>query len=266
MREKMDFRLTLLLLLAACANAVRTIVCVGDSITFGSHSSDSNKFSYPAQLQVRLDVAYGVGAYEVTNLGVSGATAQKSGDKPYWNTDEYQILTSRSWDVAFIMLGTNDAKRQNWRKANAGCAVRNGTCAFARDLNDLVSSIRADVKFLGIPPPLTTDDNAYNMSQRVINEIFPRLIPNTVLRVDGIVDVFSALGGSSKETTFPIEGCPHPTLFLFETAASSPCVYYCSMQSCDSCHPNDVGYARLAETFAHSLLSRFPLQLESREL
>lgn len=84
----------------------KAIACVGDSITEGSHAS-SKSYTYPAQLQVRLDIAFGKGTYEVVNLGVSGATAQQAADKPYWLTHEYTALMNFTWDIAIVMLGTN---------------------------------------------------------------------------------------------------------------------------------------------------------------
>ncbi|MBB2148867.1 GDSL-type esterase/lipase family protein [Pedobacter gandavensis] len=84
------------------------IVCVGNSITFGSGLKDRTKESYPAQLQTLLGPDY-----EVLNFGVSGATMLKKGNKPYWNTPEFkQVLNSRP-NLVFIKLGTNDSKQIN---------------------------------------------------------------------------------------------------------------------------------------------------------
>lgn len=96
----------------APASAVK-IACVGDSITAGVHSSGGNH-TYPAQLQILLDQAYGKGAYSVTNLGACGSTMLKGADSPYWNRGQYKALTGNTWDIVVIMLGTNDAKRWNW--------------------------------------------------------------------------------------------------------------------------------------------------------
>nr|WP_121271969.1 GDSL-type esterase/lipase family protein [Pedobacter schmidteae] len=84
------------------------IVCIGNSITFGSGLTDRARESYPAQLQAMLGQGY-----EVLNFGVSGATMLKKGNKPYWNTVEYQKAMLSDPDMVFIKLGTNDSKVVN---------------------------------------------------------------------------------------------------------------------------------------------------------
>jgi lysophospholipase L1-like esterase/pimeloyl-ACP methyl ester carboxylesterase len=84
------------------------IACIGNSITYGSGLADRAKESYPAQLQILLG-----NSYEVLNFGVSGATMLKKGNKPYWNTPEYQNVLGSQANVIFIKLGTNDSKLIN---------------------------------------------------------------------------------------------------------------------------------------------------------
>mmetsp|Transcript_11151 Transcript_11151/g.16729 ORF Transcript_11151/g.16729 Transcript_11151/m.16729 type:complete len:563 (+) Transcript_11151:31-1719(+) len=205
------------------------VACIGDSITYGSHSSDKVKYSYPAQLSMRLDTRYGIGKYNVTNLGVSGATVQRDGDKPYDQTAAYNVLVSNSWDIAFLMLGTNDAKIYNWNQTN-----------FIHDYKILINNFNATEKYVLIPPPLMKDGTD-DMNATVINELLPQLIPS-VQNSSKIIDIFSAFGGSEKwQTDFPSAGCQ------IDDNTWEFCAYYCSEQSCDQCHPNDVGYARLAE-------------------
>lgn len=84
------------------------IACIGNSITYGSGLADRSKESYPAQLQVLLGRGY-----EVLNFGVSGATMLKKGNKPYWNTPEYQKVLASEPNLVFIKLGTNDSKLIN---------------------------------------------------------------------------------------------------------------------------------------------------------
>ena len=84
------------------------IACIGNSITYGSGLADRAKESYPAQLQALLG-----NGYEVLNFGVSGATMLKKGNKPYWNTPEYQKVLSSEANLVFIKLGTNDSKQIN---------------------------------------------------------------------------------------------------------------------------------------------------------
>src|SRR5689334_8855673 len=94
------------------ANAAK-IACVGDSITYGSGLGDRGTESYPAVLQTLVG-----SAHTVENFGVSGATLLKNGDKPYWDESAYGSSGSFEPDVVVIMLGTNDAKPQNWSHAS----------------------------------------------------------------------------------------------------------------------------------------------------
>ncbi|TCC99709.1 hypothetical protein EZ444_00965 [Pedobacter hiemivivus] len=84
------------------------IACIGNSITYGSGLANRAQESYPAQLQTLLG-----SSYEVLNFGVSGATMLKKGNKPYWNTPEYQKALLSNPHLVFIKLGTNDSKVVN---------------------------------------------------------------------------------------------------------------------------------------------------------
>src|SRR5262245_38214685 len=104
------------------------IACVGDSITYGYGLGNPSTESYPARLQAALGAAH-----MVQNFGVSGTTLLKKGDAPYWNTAQFGTSGSFGPDVVVIMLGTNDAKPQNWsRKAE-----------FSADYQELVQHYRA---------------------------------------------------------------------------------------------------------------------------
>lgn len=109
------------------AQSKMRIVCVGNSITFGSGLKDRARESYPAQLQALLGVDF-----EVLNFGVSGATMLKKGNKPYWKTPEYQQVLSSRPDLVFIKLGTNDSKQIN----------RKEMASFVTDYKDMVHSFQ----------------------------------------------------------------------------------------------------------------------------
>ena len=104
------------------------VACVGDSITFGAGVEDREKNCYPAKLGDYLG-----SSYQVKNFGRSGATLQKSGDLPYWTTEEFAAADSFQPDVVIILLGTNDTKSQNWQDS----------ARFNRDFNDLIEHYRA---------------------------------------------------------------------------------------------------------------------------
>jgi len=84
------------------------IACIGASITSGARLKDPAKESYPAQLQTKLGEGY-----EVRNYGVSGCTMLRKGDKPYWNTAQYQAALAYNPGIVTIDLGGNDSKLTN---------------------------------------------------------------------------------------------------------------------------------------------------------
>ena len=67
--------------------------------------------TYPAILQRLLDEKVGAGAYEVSMFALGGTTMSRTGDKTYWDTQEFDAFVARGrWDTVVVMLGTNDAK------------------------------------------------------------------------------------------------------------------------------------------------------------
>lgn len=102
------------------------IACVGDSITYGTRVENREENCYPVKLQELL----GTDGYQVGNFGVGGTTAQKSPETSYWNEERYQQSLSYGASVVVIMLGTNDAKAENWK----------GTEAFGKDFRALAES------------------------------------------------------------------------------------------------------------------------------
>ena len=229
---------------AAMADQI-TIGCIGDSITAGVHSSGGNH-TYPGQLQILLDAKY-PDKYVVTNLGACGSTMMKSADSPYWDRPQYTALTSAKWDILIIMLGTNDAKDagshgpHNWPHNCTGSHALD--CPYAEDYQSMISlahTLGSPEIFVAIPPPLM-QQGAYGMNQSVINDVFPNLIP-AIAKKAGLktkpIDIFDAMGGK-KKSEFPPNGCT-----LDSTAAD--CGYFCDKQSCDQCHPDDVGYHAMA--------------------
>lgn len=96
-----------LFVLAGFAVPIR-IACVGNSITYGSGVVNREKNSYPAQLQSMLGTDY-----FVRNFGLGGTTLLKNGNKPYWESAQFQQSLEFQPDIVFIKLGTNDSKAVN---------------------------------------------------------------------------------------------------------------------------------------------------------
>ena len=81
-------------------NTIR-VACIGDSITEWS--------KYPAHLQTMLG-----SSYLVENFGVAGSTVLRNSDKPYMNQIAFQKAKDFQPSIVIIMLGTNDAKVDNY--------------------------------------------------------------------------------------------------------------------------------------------------------
>jgi acyl-CoA thioesterase-1 len=90
------------------------VAAVGDSNTYGYGVVLDNrtKNSYPAQLQSLLGTKY-----EVLNYGLTGRTLLSDGDRPYTAEPFFNLSQQVEPGVVLIMLGTNDAKPQNWNAA-----------------------------------------------------------------------------------------------------------------------------------------------------
>jgi lysophospholipase L1-like esterase len=206
-----------------------TVSFVGDSITAGVCAGEGG--AYPAMLKTLLPATFTVKAF-----GVSGMTMLKNGlqnGKPggsYWNTTAYQdALTSEpgesvssltpshhtltagprcQQDVVTIMLGTNDAKVENW------AGVQSQGDSFEADFHDMISIFKAlpskPKVYVAVPPPLFAPF-PYNMNSTVINSVLPTLLRKIAKETDAedeVIDVYSKIG------------------------FGQPCI------SCDGCHPN----------------------------
>ena len=185
-------------------------------------------------------------------------------DSPYWLRKGFRTLTSSKWDILIFMLGTNDAKDRgshgaaNWMhdcipEAPLACQFSRDYAAMLRLFAHLGRHGPPKI-YLMVPPPLL-EQGAYGMNQSVINHVLPKIVPAflsapaaDVPPITGLVDLFAALGGHALAGLGP-KGC------TLNTSRPSCCAYFCDKQSCDQCHPNDVGYALLARTVRDVLAS-----------
>ncbi len=144
-------------------NKIR-VACVGDSITYGCTVSNWRKNNYPTVLGDLLGENYCV-----NNFGYSNRTATKSGDYPYTDEKLYKQSLAFDPDIVFIMLGTNDSKKQNWDKEK-----------YMTDLDDIVDSylsLKPDVKvYLLIPPPL------FEIGGRVLYRLRKDILDNEICK------------------------------------------------------------------------------------
>lgn len=88
----------------------KKVVCVGDSITYGSGVGRRRKSrSYPAVPQKKLG-----DDYQVLNYGLRSRTLLDYGSYPYTKEAYYKRTLKEKADIYIIMLGTNDSKIINW--------------------------------------------------------------------------------------------------------------------------------------------------------
>lgn len=90
------------------------IACVGDSITYGHGVSNWPKNNYPKVLQGLLGEGY-----HVNNYAVSGRAVHPDSDQPYTALEHYQQSLDYDADIVVFMMGSNDAKPENWFGADA---------------------------------------------------------------------------------------------------------------------------------------------------
>jgi lysophospholipase L1-like esterase len=199
---------------------------VGDSITAGLFASSPAAF-YPSVMQNLFG-----SPVQVQNFGHTGATMMTVADQPYQNQVEYTNATtfvagagaSAVVDVV-IMLGTNDSKSYNWM-VGAGTRAQQ----FVTDcgaLFDHFASLSTHPRvYLALPP--RAFDNTYGISGAIIHD---QMLPL-------IRQVAAAKGAPVIDVDTPT--ALHPELFP------------------DGVHPNDTGYALIAQVIHDGLLSASP--------
>ncbi len=192
------------------------VACVGDSITWGWGLSNRNHESYPAVLQTLLG-----SQYIVMNCGTSGCTMLKRGDMPYWNDANLGASTEFKPDIVVIILGSNDAKPQNWSHKSD----------FITDYHSMIEHYRglgARV-YIASPPPVY-HGGRFGITPAVVNDQIVPLVRQVAANANvKLIDVFTALSG--KPGYFP-----------------------------DTVHPNADGSRLIAQTVAASLTSNPVIQ------
>ena len=199
------------------------VACVGDSITYGYMASSASA-SYPSVLQTLFG-----SSVKVMNYGHNSATMLSIGDLPYQTLSEYTAATTfvsgagatAVVDV-IIMLGTNDSKSYNWM-------VGTGTRAqqFVTDCGAMVDHFASlpthPLVYLAFPPRAFA--NTYGISGTIIHDqILPLIQQVATAKGVPIIDVDTPT--ASLSNLFP-----------------------------DGVHPNDTGYALVAQVMHDGLLA-----------
>lgn len=198
------------------------VACIGDSITYGHGISDWTKNNYPAVLQDLLGEKY-----HVANFGSSGACINPEGDQPYVKRDIYQTALSYDADIIVFMMGTNDAKPENWTDAEG----------FMQDYIELLGSFCEGEKSPQIYIGLCTEA-FYSKDEDKSSGITSYDIQPAV--IDEIVDAisFHAVNSGFAIKTVDIHSLSEAHPEWFEV---------------DGIHPNNDGAKAMAEEIAKAI-------------
>ncbi|MBR5942406.1 MAG: hypothetical protein IKZ81_03590, partial [Clostridia bacterium] len=206
------------------------IACVGDSITDGGFIPGygypdgqglDDPRCYPKQLEALLGENY-----EVKNFGDSGRTLMSTADYPYISApgELYRESLEYDADIVLIMLGTNDAKvtndpsTTNWKEGSPE--------QFKTDLKALIEVYR---NFPNHPTVyVLTSPTAFNNGNY-------NIVP---ANVDAIAELQREV---AAEVNAP--------LIDMHTLTANMGAYFT-----DNIHPNQAGYARLAELVYNEII------------
>ncbi|MBE6727339.1 MAG: hypothetical protein E7562_01685 [Ruminococcaceae bacterium] len=196
------------------------IACVGDSITYGTASSDPEKASYPVQLQKLLKARFG-NKFKVKNYGHAGSfiaafDRSNAATLQYINTDEYLKLRKDKPEVVILMLGINDIGYANSAENLA---------TIQKDYVNLISKIKAlksnPLVFVCTPLVRTTAYSSYASLE---------LLRSVVI-------------SAANETKSYVIDTYNITKEYFSSA----------LYETDCLHPNDAGYKYLAQTVMNAV-------------
>ncbi len=138
------------------------VACVGDSITYGHGISNWPENNYPKLLQGLLGEDFHVNSY-----AVSGRAVHPDSDQPYTELEHYQQSIAYDADILVFMMGSNDAKPENWF----------GGAAFREELEKLLDSYNVPEIYLCTPATAffmngQTEGKAnYDIQPAVVEEI-----------------------------------------------------------------------------------------------
>ncbi len=163
------------------APATVRVACVGDSITKGSGSS-----GYPAYLQTLLGANYSVG-----NFGVMGSDVTFNSDKPYVSQREFLMAKQFNPDIVVIMLGTNDARTNNYPHIED----------FSENYKRLVDAFQAlqtqPEIWLVQPPPIF--NNTLNLKETNLEQgVLPNIEQASIDLHLPVINVYAALTNHSE--------------------------------------------------------------------
>lgn len=139
------------------------VACVGDSITYGHGVSNWPDNNYPAVLQGLLGDAYHVNSY-----GVSGRAVHPESDQPYTALEHYQKSLAYDADIVVFMMGSNDAKPENWHGVEE---FKTHLLALLKSYSDATILLCTPATAFFQEPGQTEGPAGYDIQPLVVNEI-----------------------------------------------------------------------------------------------
>ena len=224
------------------------IACLGDSITYGSRSTDQDKgfFSYPAVLGRMLWKICLVYNYGVPGTTMCDSVLEKPEKWSYTRQTRYTedcLGAASDFDVALIMLGTNDAWG-NPEKIPPDRRTDSATRAdFIATYQKIAKDLRAknpDVKLCVMTAP-TTEGNTYSGGGEVYLARYIRRWQRTAAEQSDS-EIFE-MGAFTAENLLPYR------------EAEVQKDYHGDML-----HPNDGGYAKIAGAVRAMLAEKYEIQ------
>jgi lysophospholipase L1-like esterase len=154
---------------------VARIACMGDSIT--------EITGYPEDLQILFGNSSVVG-----NFGISGATVNLRSNQPYYYENAYINARNFLPTTVIIMLGTNDARTDNYAK------IVNFTANYDRVINRTRTARWNSTQqiILVVPPPLF-DNNLDLNGTFFAEEVVPRIHQVAIDMKVPLIDVYIPL-------------------------------------------------------------------------
>jgi acyl-CoA thioesterase I len=154
---------------------VARIACMGDSIT--------EITGYPEDLQILFGNSSVVG-----NFGISGATVNLRSNQPYYYENAYIKARNFLPTTVIIMLGTNDARTDNYAK------IVNFTANYERVINRTRTARWNSTQqiVLVVPPPLF-DNNLDLNGTFFAEEVVPRIHQVATDMKVPLIDVYTPL-------------------------------------------------------------------------
>lgn len=201
----------------------RTLLCVGDSLTYGTGSTPGN--TYPEALQRYLSDR--VPDIQVVGDGKPGFSTKDYCGYLQW-LDSFSAVKPVYYDAVVILLGCNDCRMDNWVKTSESivylCRIADFFLPFLKGNPQGV--FLCSTLPLADPMPADIVGGLHPWRQsKVENEINPGIKDLTDTRGFGYVDLYS----------------------VFETGLDEGLSLY------DGIHPFDNGYQLIAETIGRAV-------------